>query len=227
MKFIIIGMGNFGTSLSIKLVEMGHEVIAVDKMPEKVEAIKDRVTFAICLDSTNPAAVKNLPIEESDVVIVAIGENEGSSILATALVKQNNPKRLISRAITVLHHNVLEAMGVHEIVHPEEEAAYRLAKRLELKQIIDSFEISDKYSIYEIAVPDDLVGKTVGESGFRQRYKMNIITIIRKKRRKNILGATLEVRDSVGVVTPDTLLQAEDLLVVFSKKEDLDWFLKG
>ncbi len=227
MKFIIIGMGNFGASLGFKLTEMGHEVIAVDKRQDRVEAIKDRMTFAICLDSTNPAAVKNLPVEESDVVIVAIGEDEGSSILTTALIKQNNPKRLISRAITVLHHNVLEAMGVDEIIHPEEEAAYRLAKRLELKQIIDSFEISEKYSIYEITVPEELVGKTIGESAFRQQFGMNIITIIRKKRRKNILGVTREVRDSIGVVTPETMLETGDLLVVFSKKEDLDSFLKG
>src|SRR5690606_33209698 len=117
-------------------------------------------------------------VEETDVVIVAIGEDEGNSILTTALMKQNKPKRLISRAINVLHHNVLEAMGVDEIVHPEEEAAYRLAKRLELHQIIDSFEISEKYSIYELSIPEELVGRTVGETGFRQRFNMNIITII-------------------------------------------------
>lgn len=220
-------MGNFGASLGIKLTEMGHEVIGVDKRQDKVEAIKDRMTFTISLDSTNPASVKNLPIEESDVVIVAIGEDEGSSILTTALIMQTKPRRLISRAISVLHHSVLEAMGVEEIIHPEEEAAYRLAKRLELKQIIDSFEISEKYSIYEITVPDDLVGKSIGESAFRQQYSMNIITIIRKKRRKNILGVTREVRDSIGVVTPETILEEGDLLVVFSKKEDLDQFLNG
>ena len=225
MKFIIIGLGNFGASLAIKLTEMGHEVIGVDKHQHKIEPVKDRLTFTVALDSTSPVAIKNLPIEQSDVVIVAIGEDEGSSILTTALIKQHNPKRLISRAITVLHHSVLEAMGVEEIVHPEEEAAYRLAKRLELHQIIDSFEISEKYSIYEINLPEELVGKTIAESGFRQRYNMNIITIIRKRKRKNILGVTREVKDSIGVVAPDTMLQEGDLLVVFSKKEDLDSFL--
>jgi trk system potassium uptake protein TrkA len=227
MKFIIIGLGNFGASLAIKLTEMGHEVIGVDKRQEKVEAVKDRITFTICLDSTNPMAIKNLPIEDSDVIVVAIGEDEGSSILTTALIKQNNPKRLISRAITILHHNVLETMGVDEIIHPEEEAAYRLAKRLELNQIIDSFDISAKYSIYELKVPEDLIGQKVGETNFRQQYNINIITIIRKKRRKNILGVSREVKDSIGVVTPDTMLQEEDLLVVFAKKEDLDRFLNG
>lgn len=227
MKFIIIGMGNFGASLAIKLTEMGHEVIGVDKRSEKMEAVKDKITFTICLDSTNQLAVKNLPIEESDVVIVAIGEDEGSSILTTALIKQNNPKRLISRAITVLHHSVLETMGVDEIIHPEEEAAYRLAKRLELHQIIDSFDISEKYSIYEIKVPNELIGKTVLESNFRNQFSMNIITIIRKKKRKNIFGITREVKDAIGVVTPETVLLEDDLLVVFSKKEDLDRFLNG
>jgi trk system potassium uptake protein TrkA len=225
MKFIIIGLGNFGASLAFKLTEMGHEVIGADKRPEKVEATKERVTFSICLDSTNPLAIKNLPIEETDVVIVAIGEDEGSSILTTALVKQNNAKRIISRAISVLHHNVLETMGVDEIVHPEEEAAYRLAKRLELNQIVDSFDISAKYSIYEIKVPKHLVGKTVLQSGIRQEHQLNIITIIRKKKRKNILGVVREVKDSIGVVSPDTVLMEEDLMVVFAKREDLEKFL--
>ncbi|MCU0345635.1 MAG: TrkA family potassium uptake protein [Saprospiraceae bacterium] len=227
MKFIIIGLGNFGASLAIKLTEMGHEVIGVDKRVEKIDAVKERLTFTVALDSTNPEAIKNLPVEQSDVVIVAIGEDEGSSILTTALMKQHNPKRLIGRAITVLHHSVLEAMGVDEIIHPEEEAAYRLAKRLELHQIIDSFEISEKYSIYEINLPGDLIGKTVAETEFRQRYNMNIITIIRKKKRKNILGVTREVKDAIGVVTPETILQEGDLLVVFARKEDLDTFLNG
>ena len=225
MKFIIIGLGNFGLSLAIKMTEMGHEVIGVDKRPEKVESAKDKITFGMTLDSTNPLAVKNLPIKETDVVVVAIGEDEGSSILTTALIKQSEPKRLISRAISVLHHNVLEAMGVDEIIHPEEEAAYRLAKRLELNQIVDSFDISDKYTIYEIKAPEHMIGKTVLETGFRQEFKMNIITIIRKKRKKNILGVAREVKDSIGLVTPDTVLQEEDLLVVFARKEDLNRFL--
>ena len=118
-------------------------------------------------------------------------------------------------------------MEVDEIIHPEEEAAYRLAKRLELHQIIDSFEISAKYSIYEITVPEHLIGKSIGDIEFRQQYNMNIITIIRKKRRKNILGVTRDVKDSIGVVMPDTILLEGDLLVVFSKKEDLDRFLNG
>jgi len=218
-------MGNFGASLAIKLTEMGHEVIGVDNRSDKIEAIKDSITFAIILDSTNQLAVKNLPIKESDVVIVAIGEDEGSSILTTALIKQNKPKRLISRANSVLHHSVLETMGVDEIAHPEEEAAYRLAKRLDMHLMIDSIDISDKHSISEVTVPKELIGKSVLECNFRKQYTMNIITIIRKKKRKNILGVTTEVRDAIGIVTPDTVLQENDLLIVFSKKEDLRKFL--
>ncbi len=227
MKFIIIGMGNFGSALAIKMTELGHEVIGVDKRMEKIDAIKDKITIAIALDSTNPEAVKSLPIEETDVVVVAIGEDEGSSILTTALMKQHNPKRLISRAITILHHNVLESMGVDEIVHPEEEAAYRLAKRLELHQVIDSFDISEKYSIYEIAVPERLVGHTIADSEFRQKHKMNIVTIIRKKKKRNILGVHHFVKDAIGVIDSSTVFHQDDILVVFCSREDLDEFLES
>jgi trk system potassium uptake protein TrkA len=209
------------------MTELGHEVIGVDKRIDKIEAIKDKITIVICLDSTNPEAVKNLPISDSDVVVVAIGEDEGSSILTTALIKQHKPRRLISRAITVLHHNVLESMGIDEIVHPEEEAAYRLAKRLELNQIVDSFSISEKYSIYEIGVPSRMIGKTIAECNFRQKFNMNIVTIIRRKKRKNILGIPHFVKEAIGVIDSNTVFQADDLLVVFCKREDLDEFLES
>jgi trk system potassium uptake protein len=225
MKFIIIGLGNFGASLAIKMTELGHEVIGVDRRMEKIDAFKDKITITICLDSTNPQAVQNLPIDGTDVVVIAIGEDEGSSILSTALIKQHGPKRIISRAITPLHHNVLQSMGIDEIVHPEEEAAYRLAKRLELNQIVDSFAISEKYSIYEVKAPTELIGKTLKECNFRQNYNMNIITIVRKKKKKNILGVTNFVFDAIGVVDSETILMEGDLLVVFCKKEDLDNFL--
>src|SRR5690606_933068 len=118
MKYIILGLGNFGASLAEKLTEMGNEVIGVDTNMSKIEMLKDKITHVVSLDSTDLTAVSNLPLKETDVVIVAIGEDKGANILATALMKQLNVKRLISRAVSPLQKMVLEAMGIKEIIHP-------------------------------------------------------------------------------------------------------------
>ena len=153
MKYIIIGLGNFGSSLAQKLTEKGNEVIGVDVKMDKVEALKDKITHAICLDSTDINAVSNLPLNDTDIVIVAIGEDKGALIMATALMKQLKVKRLISRAVSPLQEMVLEAIGVDEIIHPEEETAERWAKKLNLQGVIDSFELTGHYSVVEIVVP--------------------------------------------------------------------------
>ena len=125
MKFIIIGLGHFGASLGERLTSMGHEVIGVDKHMDKVDALKNRLTHVVCLDSTDSVAINNLPLANTDIFIVCIGENEGENLMTTALLKKMQVKRLISRSVSTLHENVLEAMGITEIVRPEIETADR------------------------------------------------------------------------------------------------------
>ena len=130
MKYIIFGLGNFGSSLGQKLTEQGNEVIGVDNDMAKVDSLKEKISHTVCLDSTDQFTVSGLPLKDTDVVIVAIGEDQGANIMTSAVLKNLNVKRLISRAITPLHETVLEAMGINEIVHPEEETAERWAKKL-------------------------------------------------------------------------------------------------
>ncbi|MEY3052012.1 MAG: hypothetical protein RLY31_1797 [Bacteroidota bacterium] len=221
MKFIIIGLGNFGASLGLELADMGHEVLGVDRNMEKVELLKHRLPEVQCLDTSQKLAHTNLPIDKVDVVIVTIGEDEGGSILTTALVIKGKPKRLIGRSISDLHTEVLKAMGVQEIIHPEQEAAKHLAQSLSDKSVIDSFEISDDYAIYEIKVPTHLVGRTIGEVDFRNRYEVNIVTIIRNIAKENILGMLREKKESIGIVRPEEPLLQDDVLVVFCNRRSL------
>ena len=139
MKCIVLGMGSFGASLAIKLTEQGNEVIGIDNSMDRVEMFKEHVSHIICLDATDQDAVSNLPIEDTDVIIVAIGENQGANLMATAAVKNLNAKRVISRSVNPLQENVLLAMGIEEIINPEVESAERLAKKLCLTGLIDSF----------------------------------------------------------------------------------------
>jgi len=226
MKHIIIGLGSFGASLASKLTSTGHEVIGVDKDMNKVDALKESITHTICLDATDAQAITHLPLNDTDVVIICIGENEGANIMATAVIKQAGVKRLISRAISPLHETVLNAIGVDEIVHPEEETAERWAKKLNLEGILDSFELGGNYAIVEAKVPSKYIGKTIAEVGFRRNYNVVVLTTIKVTEETSILGSRKRVNQVQGVASPSTILMEDDILVMYGGKKDLESLLK-
>lgn len=226
MKFIIIGLGSFGASLAQKLTALGNEVIGIDISMSKVDAYKENISYTICMDATDEFTVSGLPLKETDVLLVAIGENQGANIMATALLKNLKVKRLISRAIDPLHEKVLQAIGVHEIVHPEEETAERWTKKLSLSNVVDSFELNDNYSIIEAKVPVDFIGKTIMEVGFRKDFNILVLTILREVEVKSLLGKTRTETQVLGVAAANDILESDDVLVLFGSKKDLQLFLK-
>lgn len=225
MQFIIFGLGNFGLSLALKLTKLGHEVIGVDKSIAKIDLVRDRITHAVALDSTNTQAVSTLPIRNADAVIIAIGEDEGASIMTTALIKQLKPKRIISRTISSLQETVLESMGVTEMVHPEEDSAERLALKLDMKGVVESFSISDQYSIVEVKTPSRYIGKNLIDANLRSRYGLNVLTILRTEEKTNILGIVRKKQVVMGAMPPDTTFLADDILVIFGAKESIQKFM--
>jgi trk system potassium uptake protein len=226
MKYIIVGLGNFGSSLAMKLTASGNEVIGIDSRIEKVDQFKEKISHTICLNATDEFTVSGLPLKNTDVVIVAIGEDQGANIMATALFKNQQVKRLISRAINPLHERVLQALGVDEIVHPEEETAERLAKKLCIKNVVDSFELSEEFSIIEANVPEEYVGKSIREIGFRQKFDLLVLTTIKKEEVKSIIGKSRTMEKINGIATPELVLQENEILVLFGKNTDLEKFLK-
>ncbi|WP_215225227.1 potassium channel family protein [Echinicola shivajiensis] len=225
MKFIIVGLGNFGAYLAARLTDKGHEVIGIDSDMAKVDSSKESVTHTICLNATDKNVVKNLPISDADVVLIAIGEDMGASIMATAVFKELKAKRIISRAITHTHETVIRAIGVDEIIHPEEETAERLSKKLEMKGVIDSFDISDGYNIVEVTAPKEFVGQTIGETAVRNRFNVNILTIIKMRNRPNIFGNMQERQKVMGVVSAQTVIEDNDILVLFGEINDIQKIL--
>lgn len=226
MKYIVVGLGNFGLSLAEKLTKLGNEVIGIDNSMSKVEGVKEKISYAICLDATDEFTMSGLPWKDTDIVIIAIGEDTGANIMATAMVKKLHPNRIISRAITPIHETILEAMDVETIIHPEDESAERWAKKLSLKGMVDSFELSINYSIAEISIPDQLVGKTIEQVGFRNNYNLVCVTIIKKIAEKNIFGKVKRINQIQGVVTTDTVLESADILVIYGENDDIKKFIK-
>lgn len=220
MKYIVLGLGHFGRSLAVHLTEQGHEVIAVDKRIEIVEQLKDRITHTVCLDTTDREAMSSLPLRDANAVIVAIGEDEGASLLTTALLKQLNVKRIIGRVVSELQKTVLQAMQIDEYIMPEEEAAERLAMRLDNVDIIDSFKVSDRYSIVETRVPGKYVGMMLKDANLTNKYKVIVLTTVKSEVR-TINGKTIQHKEATGIASSDTMLEENDLLVLFGELSDI------
>lgn len=221
MKIAVFGLGNFGKNLAVKLTQLGHEVIAIDHTMEKVESLKNDVSFAVCLESNDPLAMDSLPLDELDAAVVAIGENEGANIMTTALLVNLKVKRVISRAINPLHEMVLNSMGVTDIVHPEEKAAEGLARKLNLRRLVDQFELPGGFIIAEIVVPDKFVGQPLGRIGELRERKLGLVTVLRKESEKSFLGRRSIKLGALGVMDPDFVPEKGDILVLFGTKEDV------
>jgi trk system potassium uptake protein TrkA len=226
MKIIIIGLGNFGSSLAQKLTLLGHEVIGVDHQMAKVENLKESISHTVCMNCADQHAAEYLPLKDTDLVIVAIGEDQGSNILVTALMKQLKVKRLISRAISPLHQTILEAIEVDDIVHPEQESAERWAKKINTLGVIDSFDLAGEYSIVEAIVPSQFIGKNLKDSGIRKKYNVIVLTTITVTKGGNLFGMFRKKLAVQGIATPETVLEKDDILVLFGHNKDIQRLLQ-
>ncbi len=221
-KFCVIGLGHFGYHLAVRLTENGSEVLAIDAREDIVESISEKVTQAVCMDSTDMKAVHNLGIADMDAIIVAIGEDFESSIMTTAILQELGAKNIYNRIISPIHEKLLKLMNIRNLLVPEEEAAEQLVKRLIMPGLLESFEISREYSIFEIAAPDDFIGKSLVDLNLRQDLSLNLVTIKRENVRKQFLktGET-DNYIAVGVPAPDTVILKGDILVLFGNEKDV------
>jgi trk system potassium uptake protein TrkA len=221
MKYIIFGLGSFGKSLAIRLTELGHETIGVDNNMQKVEQLKDRITHTVCMDCTDRNAVSSLPLKDANSVIVAIGEDEGASLLATALLKQLGVKKIIGRVVSDLQKTVLEAMQIEEYILPEADSAERLAMRLDNSGIVDSFKISEKYSIIETRVPARYVGMSLAQADFTNRYNVIVLTVLTMSKGSEN-GLARIFKKASGIATPNTIMHENEVLVLFGELNDIE-----
>ena len=129
MKFLVIGLGNFGQTLAQRLTDNGHEVIGVDSNSHRVEEIKDRVAFAYIMDATDSLALRSLPFDDIDRTVVAIGQSMDHSLRIVAMLKQMKGENIYARALDSVHKSILEAMGITKIFIPESYAAKMFADK--------------------------------------------------------------------------------------------------
>ena len=208
-EFVVFGLGKFGESAAVMLGKLGCNVLAVDKNEEKVEEVAQSVTHAVQADVTDIDSLKTLGISNFDVAIIAISQDMQSSIMATMLVKDLGVGYIIAKAQNELHKKVLERIGANRIVFPEREMGARLARNLVANNIMDYIELSDKFSIVEIGVQDEWVGKTLVELNMRARFGLNVVAI---------RGDNGQIDVSPGA---QRRMNREDILVVIGSNQDI------
>lgn len=207
-QFVVIGAGRFGQSVAIKLAEMGNEVMVVDSREEVIQHIADKVTYAVQADATDENAIKALGIRNFDVAIVTIGSNIQSSILITLMVKELGIKQVVAKAQNPQHAKVLYKIGADRVVFPEKEMGIKIAKSLVTSNVLDLIDLANDYSILEIKMNPEWVGKSLIEINMRRLYSISVIAIKR--------DGALNIN-----VSADYVLLKDDILVVMGHNKDL------
>ena len=176
-SILLIGLGRFGKHIAMKLNELHQQVMAVDIQEERVDSVLPFVTNAQIGDSTREEFLRSIGVGNYDVCIVAIGNDFQSSLETTSLLKELGAKMVVSRATRDVQAKLLLRNGADEIVYPEKQLACWTAIRYSSEHIFDYVELSATHAIFELAVPETWIGKTVGQLDIRRKYKVNIMAL--------------------------------------------------
>ena len=220
MRFLIIGLGIYGTNLARDLVAMGHEVIGADSSRTIIDEIKDYITTAYVVDTTEETALGVLPLRNVDVVIVAIGENFGASIKTVALLKKVGVKTIYARAIDKLHESILEGFRVDRIITPEQRAASDLVEEIELGNNVKSMKIDDETFVIRFEAPVYFYGIRYHDLRLREDYRLTLVAVARPKEVTGILR-TPTLRHEVIDIESDPTITVEkgDTLTCIGTRE--------
>ena len=207
-SILLIGLGRFGRHVAEKLYELDHQVMAVDKQEDRVEAVMSYVTNAQIGDSTNIEFLETLGVSNFDVCIVAIASDFQSSLETTAYLKDLGAKMVVSRASRDVHARFLLRNGADEIVYPEKQVANWTAIRYSSEHIFDYVQLSDTHAIFEIEMPQNWVGKTIGQVDIRKQFNINIMALKR--------DGKLDM-----AMRPDTMLTSDATMLVLGESRDI------
>ena len=205
---LLIGLGRFGKHIAMKMHELHHQVMAVDKNEKRVEALVPYVTNAQIGDSTNEEFLKSLGVRNFDLCIVTIGSDFQSSLETTSLLKELGAKLVVSRASRDIHAKFLLRNGADEVLYPERQLASWASIRYTSDHIADYVEIDEDYGIFEVEVPMNWYEKSIRELDIRNRYNVNI------------LGIKRDEKISMNIA-PDTQLSENDTIMVLGKLVDV------
>ena len=201
---LIIGMGEFGKHLAYRLLELKADVCIVDENKEIINVLSEDFENAYVADCTQDVALRDLGVANFDTCVVAVGQDFQASLEITSKLKEHGAKYIISKASSDLQSKFLIMAGANEAVYPEKDIASKVAIKCTANNLLDVFEISNEYGVFEIHVIDEWVGKALKNTNIRLKYNLNVVAV--KKM-------------DTKIVVPDAeyVFQATDTLYVFGK----------
>jgi len=215
-QILIIGLGHFGMSLARTLSEKGAEVLAVDKRKNLVEEASAFVTEALSIDATDEDELARLEPSKRDVSICAIGdESREASIVCTALLRQMGAPVIIARANDKMHQRILNLVGAHQVIDPEQEFGKRYANKIIYQNVIADTSIGDDLQLTELCVQPSMVGKSLLELALPKRFGVMVVAI-RRGQPKRIFQPS-----------PTDILQEDDNIVIVSSEAAIPKLVKG
>ena len=207
-NILLIGLGHFGKHIAMELNQLGHEVMAIDNDEEKVNDVLPYVTSAQIGDSTDSDFLESLGIRNFDVCIVTMSGNFQNSLETTSLLKELGAGFVVSAAKRDVQEKFLLRNGADRVVYPEKQMAKWTAIRYTSDHILDYIEVDDSYAIFEVQVPDNWIGKSIGKIDIRKKYNINIL-------------ALKEYGKMNMAITPDTVLTSNISLLVLGDYKSL------
>ena len=216
-QYAVLGMGSFGESVALTLENMGCDVLVMDESYEKIQDISDKVSYAMKADVADPDALQALGGKNLDGVVVAVSENLEAGIMATMLCKEVGIPLVVAKAKNKLQGAILKRVGADRIVYPEIEMGSRVAKSLVSREFMDWIELSNDYSMVEIAVPDKWVGRTLVDINVRERLGINVVGIIINGK----IDVTLDPQKPLPEGGILIVIGANDVLEKFDSKKKL------
>ena len=210
--FGVIGLGQFGQSVTYALADAGYDVLVIDNDEDKLNKVQDRVEHAALVSRNDRETLEEAGVGNCSTVIVCIGENVEASILCTLNLVEMGVPRVIAKAISDDHGKILTKIGA-SVVFPERESALRLVRTLTSSSVVERIELGGNYAILEIRLPERYEGKQVVNTDIRSKYHLNIIALTRG-------GVT------TADIRPDTRLYENDLVAVVGTVDDIRRFSK-
>lgn len=208
-QFVVIGCGRFGKSLALKLSELDQEVLVIDQEEEVINEISPYVTQAVVADVTVEGVMKDLGIQNFDVVIIGMSSNFEASVLATANAKELGVKTVVAKVKDSLNGKIMRKIGADSVIIPEKESGLRLAHHLTKGGIIDFIEVSEEFSMMEVVTPKSWINSKIHDLDVRNKYKVSIIAIRRGE----------ETFINPG---PDYVITKNDTLLVLGRTIDVE-----
>ncbi|MCA9104771.1 MAG: TrkA family potassium uptake protein [Planctomycetales bacterium] len=210
-RFVVIGLGSFGAAVAQQLHLAGCRVTGLDSSRRNIETYKDSLYEAVIGDARSAEVIEQLGVGTADGVVVSLGEDLTASMLAVLHCRENKARHVIVKGVSDEHGRLLRMMGVERVVFPEKEFAAHLGKQLAYPNVLDLIPLDDDYSLVEMAVPESLVGKSLGQAELKRKLGVWVMGV------KETLAGQMHLLPHT-----DFVLKGDQILLALGRSEQLD-----